>query len=347
MGWIRFCWIGLLGLAAAPGLAGQQGVAPAPLVVVPDRERLSAVDDFVLQPLAPAATFEEQVAEQVNVERFNCAVSGCPKPPLKLQANLIQAAEEHSSSMALNDYYSHLDLSVGCIDPGQRILNAGYTGFNDWGENIAVGYTTPTAVMSGWMSSTGHRANILGDCQAVFGTPCPHREMGIGYFLQSSDAATVDRDCNSNCTCTDVTPPECGGVSESCSSGPHFHYWTQVFGARGGTTGYPLIIEREKFQVASAQVDLYVYQPPGTGAQMRFANETGPFSAFQPFAADVLDWNLSSGDGLKAVVAEVTTSSGTFRTCDRIWVSGSGDTSFIFADGFECDGTGSWSALGS
>ena len=80
---------------------------------------------------------------------------------------------------------------------------------------------------------------------------------------------------------------------------------------------------------------------------MRFANETGAFSAFEPFLANVLNWNLTAGDGLKAVVAEVTTTSGTFRTCDRIWLSGSGDTSFIFADGFECDGTASWSALGA
>ena len=28
-------------------------------------------------------------------------------------------------------------------------------------ENIAQGYTTPAAVMTGWMNSEGHRSNIL------------------------------------------------------------------------------------------------------------------------------------------------------------------------------------------
>jgi hypothetical protein len=30
-----------------------------------------------------------------------------------------------------------------------------------WGENIAAGYATPEQVVSGWMASPGHRANIL------------------------------------------------------------------------------------------------------------------------------------------------------------------------------------------
>src|SRR5919109_1185606 len=38
---------------------------------------------------------------------------------------------------------------------------AGYTGWSAIGENIAAGYPTPEAVVAGWMSSPGHRANIL------------------------------------------------------------------------------------------------------------------------------------------------------------------------------------------
>jgi len=345
--WIPLAWItSLLALTSAPA-APQHVWAPPALETVPaidaDLSGLLATESLLF---APPPTFEEQVVERVNLERLSCAVSGCPKPPLKHQTNLIFAAGEHSDSMAVHDYFSHLDLFASCSTPFDRISAAGYGGWTVAGENIAVGYSTPTAVMDAWMSSLGHRSNILGDCETINPSlHCPYREIGVGYFNQAGDLANVDRDCNSNCTCTDVNPPECGGVSETCSAGPFFHYWTQTFGARGGSTGYPVVIEREAYATSSPLVDLYVYQPPGSGAQMRFANETGDFSAPQAFSANVSNWGLTPGDGRKAVVAEVTTSSGTFRTCDRIWLDGSGDASFVFAEGFECDGLAVWSAV--
>ena len=40
------------------------------------------------------------------------------------------------------------------------------------GENIAAGYSSPEAVVEGWMNSPGHRANIL---EAEF------THIGVGY----------------------------------------------------------------------------------------------------------------------------------------------------------------------
>ncbi len=320
----------LVALSAAPTLA-QELFTPPPLAQVPEID----VDLWELQPVsleaAPAPTFEEQVVEIVNQERASCG-AGCPKPPLKHQTNLIVAAEEHSQSMAVNDYFSHLDFAAGCIGVGTRMNNAGYTGWSSGGENIAAGQSTPVNVMSAWMGSSGHAANILSTS---------YREIGVGYFNQGTDQPTVDLDCNTNCTCSD--PTGCGGDPESCSAGAYFKYWTQVFGARGGATGYPVIIEREAYATTTDIVDLYVYQPGGSSPQMRFASETGAFTPLQAFSTNVLNWALTPGDGLKAVIAEVTTTSGTFRTCDRIWLDGSGDTSFVFAEGFECDGFAAWS----
>jgi uncharacterized protein YkwD len=34
-------------------------------------------------------------------------------------------------------------------------------GYKSAAENIAKGYSTPKAVVDGWMNSSGHRANIL------------------------------------------------------------------------------------------------------------------------------------------------------------------------------------------
>ncbi|HWO51801.1 MAG TPA: CAP domain-containing protein [Ornithinibacter sp.] len=49
--------------------------------------------------------------------------------------------------------------------PPSRIR--GYT--NGSGENIAAGYGTPAAVMTGWMNSSGHRANIVNCSSAAIG----------------------------------------------------------------------------------------------------------------------------------------------------------------------------------
>ena len=61
----------------------------------------------------------------------------------------------------------------------------------DVGENIAAGYASPEAVMSGWMNSSGHRANILN---------CNFTEIGVGYAYAANDPGTIQ----------------------------YRHYWTQV-----------------------------------------------------------------------------------------------------------------------
>ncbi|GAA2118910.1 hypothetical protein GCM10009780_78290 [Actinomadura alba] len=105
---------------------------------------------------------EETVAQLTNRER---AKAGCG--PLKVDARLRTAARRHSADMAARDYFSH-DAPDGStfVD---RIKAAGY--LSPGAENIAKGYSTPAAVMAGWMKSPGHRANILN---------CDLRAIGVG-----------------------------------------------------------------------------------------------------------------------------------------------------------------------
>lgn len=42
---------------------------------------------------------------------------------------------------------------------------------------MAYGYQTPEAVMSGWMASEGHRANILNE---------KYTDIGVGYFTDGN-----------------------------------------------------------------------------------------------------------------------------------------------------------------
>lgn len=329
----------LLGLGGFRAPSGAQEVStPPPDWTLPESQRPTSESGVPWAPEgAPAPSLEEQVVALVNQERQNCADAGCPKPPLKYQPNLTAAAEEHSQSMALNDYFSHSDWAAGCISVGTRMTNAGYSPWNAGGENIAAGNATAAAVMAQWMGSSGHRANILSSS---------YRDLGVGYFPQAGDLANVRIDSDGDCQCADEPPTGVTQCPNPCAFCALTHYWTQVFGRRDShPQGYPVVIDREAYSTATPLVDLYLYQPPGTGPQMRFANETGDFSAPETFNNNVLNWSLTPGDGRKTVIALVTTSSGTFRTCDRIWLDGSGNTSFVFAEGFECDGLAAWSAV--
>jgi hypothetical protein len=99
------------------------------------------------------ADFESEVIDLVNAER---AAQGLH--PLNLDPNLATAARDHSEDMGLQDYFSHTSLDGRTVP--QRITAAGYF-YNTYGENIAAGQPTPEAVIDAWMSSSGHRANIL------------------------------------------------------------------------------------------------------------------------------------------------------------------------------------------
>lgn len=105
-----------------------------------------------------------QVLTLVNAER---AKAGCGS--LATSSALQQAAQGHSADMAANDYFSHTSQDGRTF--ADRIRAAGYTG-GAIAENIAAGQATASAVMTSWMNSPGHRANILN---------CAYRYLGVGY----------------------------------------------------------------------------------------------------------------------------------------------------------------------
>ena len=236
---------------------------------------------------ARAQTFEDRVAELVNQERWDNG----QLPPLKRCALLDSSSETHSSDMAERDFFAHCDLDTGSM-PWDRMTDAGYTGWSYAAENIAAGYSTPEAVMAAWMGSSGHRANILST---------DVREIGIGYVLQDTDQADVRLDSNGDCT-ADGT------------GGPYFHYWTQNFGRRNSV--YPVVIEREAYETTTRNVALYLYGS-GWAQDMRFRNEDGAWSDWEPFAADKA-WTLSAQNGVKTVWAEIRNGSTVYDASDEI-----------------------------
>jgi uncharacterized protein YkwD len=86
--------------------------------------------------------------------------------PLSPNHDLEAAARGHNEEMVADDYFAHV--SPSGETPLQRIADAGYLGAGDGeyaiGENLAWGtlsLATPQAIVSAWLASPEHLANIL------------------------------------------------------------------------------------------------------------------------------------------------------------------------------------------
>lgn len=132
------------------------------------------------------ADFQQRVLELTNQYRIENGLS-----PLTWNNLLDRAADSHSENMAVQDFFSHTDLQGQ--SSSDRGVTVGYGAFV--GENIAVGYDTPEAVVQGWINSPPHRENLLNPL---------YQDIGIGYYYLENDTG-----------------------SENWN-----HYWTQVFGSR-------------------------------------------------------------------------------------------------------------------
>ncbi|MDR6974111.1 RNA polymerase sigma factor (sigma-70 family) [Streptomyces sp. 3330] len=139
--------------------AGRTAVAAAPAKSSAPKRTASATPS-VDEGSSDLAT---QVIALVNKER---ATAGCG--PLTEDSLLRDAAQGHSDDMAARDFFDHTNPDGA--DPGRRITAAGYR-WSTYGENIAKGQQTASSVMTSWMNSEGHRANILN---------CSFKNIGIG-----------------------------------------------------------------------------------------------------------------------------------------------------------------------
>lgn len=110
-------------------------------------------------------SYEQQVADLVNAERAKAGL-----PALKLNWELSRVARIKSQDMHDKKYFAHQSPTYG--SPFDMMKKFGIS-YRTAGENIAQGYATPQAVMTGWMNSPGHRANILNSS---------FTQIGVGYF---------------------------------------------------------------------------------------------------------------------------------------------------------------------
>lgn len=118
--------------------------------------------------LSTDASFAAEVIRLVNEERAKTGAGA-----LTNQAQLANAAQTHSNDQACNAADGLSPTHTGTTIPAMsdRMTAAGYS-WSNVGENVAAAQTTPAEVMTSWMNSPGHKANILNP---------EFTEMGVGY----------------------------------------------------------------------------------------------------------------------------------------------------------------------
>ncbi len=130
-----------------------------------------------------------EIRTQILLQLSNEARRALGIAPLLYDARMQQVAQSHAEAMARGAYLDHIDTQGRGV--GERLLDTGFQ-FRWAGENISAGKDRIDDVFHWWMSSEGHRANILKPEFAL---------TGMGYSFVAVDARSFH------------------------------HYWVQVFAA--------------------------------------------------------------------------------------------------------------------
>ncbi|OJU16840.1 MAG: hypothetical protein BGN88_08100 [Clostridiales bacterium 43-6] len=125
---------------------------------------------------APLSSFEKEVIRLINAERTNRGL-------MALQTNweLSRVARYKSQDMIDKNYFSHTSPTYG--SPFTMMQNFGLK-FSGAAENIAYGQRTAQEVVTAWMNSSGHRANILSASFTHTGVGAAKKANGTLYWTQ-------------------------------------------------------------------------------------------------------------------------------------------------------------------
>ncbi len=129
-----------------------------------------------------------QVVQLVNQHRASRGLS-----QLTVTTPLTNAAVWKSRHMAYYRYMQHADPAPPVArSVSDRLQACGYpTTTAGWGENIAYGYSTASAVMQAWLNSAGHRANIENASFRAIGVAAAASSTGTLYWTQEFGTSTT------------------------------------------------------------------------------------------------------------------------------------------------------------
>jgi uncharacterized protein YkwD len=163
---LRFRWfqhhLGAFGVTAVLGLFGVAGAAPQCAPPPP-------------APVVQVAGVQDAVVASVNQYRATAGLA-----PVTIDARLTGAAQSHANDMAQRKLLTHTGADGS--NAGARITAQGY-GWTTWAENAAAGQPTPADVMSSWINSPGHAANMRNGAMVNIGVAAAQGSNGVTYWV--------------------------------------------------------------------------------------------------------------------------------------------------------------------
>ena len=132
-------------------------------------------------PAPGGGDWQAQMLRSINTIRAGAGVG-----PVSLCGTLGAAAQQHSEDQAGRSTMSHSGADGSRI--GDRAGRSGYGGWSALAENIASGQTTVDLAMWSWMSSPGHRENILDPAYSHVGFGRASSSGGTQFWTQDFGA---------------------------------------------------------------------------------------------------------------------------------------------------------------
>lgn len=178
-----------------------------------------------------------------NFDAFE-ASEKTPKPLYRIDTGLMAAASFHSNDMHDQGYFDHDSIDG---TPWDQRIRRYYTEGTTIGENIAQGYRDPrSAVVEGWMCSSGHRANLLSTAFNELGTgvagtyytqdfgrgDVPPRAMTLGLHLPEEPRGSADLAVDFD---ADAGPDELFAVVAGVRVDLQLQHGTELRGVWGAT----------------------------------------------------------------------------------------------------------------
>lgn len=161
---------------SAPEISTPETSAPetsAPETSAPETDKPAVSPEETAKPSESVHPYVLRIVELVNEEREKAGLNPVALDEAASQAALVRAREIVSS-------FSHTRPDGrSCFT---ALTEAGVN-YRLAGENIAWGQRTPEQVMTGWMNSSGHRANILQESFTHIGVGY-YQEGGVNYWTQ-------------------------------------------------------------------------------------------------------------------------------------------------------------------
>ncbi len=214
---------------------------------------------------SPSLIYDEMRAVYLgNLARWENGV-----PPLRWNVQMSEAARWFAWDSVENrpaGFCGHDD-TLG-RSPWARVWDFGYRGFCG-GENVFCGYVSPEEAIAGWMSSDGHRTNLLNP---------DWEEVGLGYYRRPGDVqGYVAQDFGRD----PVFSPLIIAYEAVATASPHVDLY--LYGGAGSGS----------------------FGGRGSATEMMLSNDacfTG--AGWQPYSAQTV-WSLEPGVGWRTVYAQI------------------------------------------